>query len=117
MAVGPREWMNVWVRVIAPPSVKLVGAMAAHFADYGDGSDIHPGNAVLATICGGMSNKTVITALAQIRDWGLIWRCQEGRKQGRRKLADVYRLTIPVDALERIPMLDPAYREPVDNPP
>lgn len=117
IAVGPHEWMRVWVRVVAPPSVKLVGAMAAHFADYGDGSDIRPGNTVLAAICGGMSNKTVITALAQIRDWGLIWRYIEGSKQGRRKLSDVYRLTIPVDALDRIPMLDPKYEVPVDNHP
>ena len=120
MAVGPREWMNVWVRVVAPPSVKLVGAMAAHFADYSDGASIHPGNAVLAAVSGGMNTRTVLLALAQMREWGLIWRYQEGSKQGRRGLADVYRLTIPQDAIGRVPMLDPEYRHPrapVDNPP
>ena len=44
MAVGPREWTNVWVRVIAPPSVKLTGVMAAYFADYSTGPADTPGN-------------------------------------------------------------------------
>jgi len=31
-------------------------------------------------------------------------------------MADVYRLTFPENALALIPLLDPAYRPPVDNP-
>ena len=112
--VGPREWMNVWVRVIAPPSVKLTGVMAAHFADYSTGADIRPGNEILSAVCG-YDTRTVLKALAQIRDWGLIWRYSEGRLQGRRGMADVYRLTIPEDAIGRIPLLNPAYSRPVDN--
>ena len=115
MAVGPREWMNVWVRVIAAPSVKLVGVMAAHFADYSTGAEIRPGNELLAVVSGGMDKRTVLKSLAQIREWGLILRYSEGRLQGRRGMADVYRLTIPEDALAMIPMLDPDYRHPVDN--
>jgi hypothetical protein len=114
-AVGPREWMNVWVRVIAAPSVKLVGVMAAHFADYSTGAEIRPGNELLAVVSGGIDKRTVLKSLAQIREWGLIWRYSEGRLQGRRGMADVYRLTIPEDALATIPMLDPDYRRPVDN--
>jgi len=117
MAVGPREWMNVWARVIAAPSVKLVGAMAAYFADYSTGADIRPGNEILAAVSGGMDKRTVLKSLAQIREWGLIWRYSEGRLQGRRGMADVYRLTIPEHALALIPMLDPDYRHPVDNLP
>jgi len=120
MAVGPHEWMRVWVRVRAAQSVKLVGAMAAYFADYNDGANIHPGNVVLSAICGEMSTRAVINALAQIREWELMWRYCEGSKQGRRAMSDVYRLTIPKDILDRVPMLDPAYRvpsQPVDNPP
>lgn len=115
IAVGPREWMNVWARVIAPPSVKLVGVMAAHFADYSTGAEIRPGNAILAEVCGGYDTRTVLKALAQIRKWGLLWRYSEGRLQGRRGMADVYRLTIPEDALTLLPLLDPHYRRPVDN--
>lgn len=115
--VGPREWMNVWVRVIAPPSVKLVGVMAAYFADYSTGADIRPGNAILSAVSGELDKRTVLKALGQIREWGLIWRYSEGRLQGRRGMADVYRLTIPEMALAMIPMLDPDYRHPVDNLP
>jgi hypothetical protein len=112
--------MNVWVRVRAAQSVKLVGVMAAHFADYSDGSNIHPGNIILGAVSGEMSTRAVINALAQIREWELMWRYCEGSKQGRRAMADMYRLTIPQDILDRVPMLDPAYRvptEPVDKPP
>ena len=93
MAVGPREWMNVWARVIAPPSVKLVGVMAAHFADYSTGAEIRPGNEILAVVSGGMDKRTVLKALAQIREWGLIWRYSEG--VCRRRGNATYRLTIP----------------------
>lgn len=116
MAVGPREWMTVWARVRTQPSVKLVGTMAAHFSDYGDGANIHPGNVILAAVCGEMSTRAVINALAQIREWGLIWRYIEGSKQGRRGMADVYRLTIPQHIPDTVPMLDPEYQPPVDNP-
>jgi hypothetical protein len=106
--------MNVWVRVIAAPSVKLTGIMAAHFADYATGADIRPGNDILSAVCG-LDKRTVLRSLAQIRAWGLIWRYSEGRLQGRRGLADVYRLTIPEDAIGRFPLLDPRYCRPVDN--
>ena len=116
IAVGPREWMNVWVRVIASPSVKLVGTMAAHFADYEDGTKIHPGTELLAAVTG-LTTRTVKESLKQMREWEVIWRYVEGSKQGRRKLSDEYRLTIPKDIIGRIPMLDPEYQMPVDNHP
>lgn len=115
IAVGPREWMQVWARVIAQPSVKCVGAFCAHFADYETGAEIRPGTELLAKVCG-MTGRTVISSLAQIREWDLLWRYSEGRKQGRRGMADVYRLTIPHDIFGRVPLLDPEYGEAVDNP-
>lgn len=114
--MDPREWMIVWARVIASPSVKCVGAFCAHFADYETGAEIHPGNAILGLACGGMTKKTVITALAQIRTWGLIWRYSEGSKAGRAGMSDVYRLTIPEDIFYRVPLLDPEWKPPVENP-
>ena len=115
-AVDPREWMRVWLRVTASSSVKCVGMACAAFADYETGAEIHPGNALLGTVCGGMTKKTVIAALAQIREWGLIWRYLEGSKAGRAGLSDVYRLTFPHDILMRVPMLDPDWK-PVENTP
>ena len=114
-AVDPREWMRVWARVIAKPSVKCVGAFCAHFADYSTGAEIHPGNAILGLASGGMDKKTVIGALAQIREWQLIWRYSEGSKHGRAGMADMYRLTIPDDIFYRVPMFDPEWKRPVEN--
>ena len=115
ISIGPREWMQVWARVIASPSVKCVGAFCAHFGDYETGAEIRPGTELLAKVCG-MTPRTVIGALAQIREWEFIWRYSEGKKQGRRGMADVYRLTIPADIFGRVPMLSPDWEEGVDNP-
>lgn len=115
-AATPQQWMRVWVRVIAHPSVKHVGCWCAYFAGYGDGANIHPGNDVLGAVSGGLSDKTVRLALAQMRDWRLIWRYFEGAKAGRRGKSDIYRLTIPEDVLDRVPMLTPEHGQPVDNP-
>jgi len=121
IAVDPREWTRVWLRVLATTSVKSVGFACAAFADYETGAEIHPGIPLLAKICGGtvarpMSNKTVGDALFLIREWGLIWRYIEGSKNGRSGNSDVYRLTIPEDIFERVPMLDPDWN-PVENHP
>lgn len=110
-AVGPSVWLPAWRRVIAPPSVKLIGFACASWADWEDGAEIHPGNAVLGMACGGMHKGTVIPALAQIRDWGLMWRYSEGSKKGRAALSDVYRLTFPADA-SAIPMRPPDWDRP-----
>lgn len=115
IAVDPREWMRVWARVIAARSVKCTGAFLAYFADYETGAEIRPGTELLARVCG-MTPRTVIGSLAQIREWELIWRYSEGKKQGRRGMADVYRLTIPHDIFERVPLLDPDLGGAVDNP-
>lgn len=116
-AVPPGEWMQAWARVIAQPSVKNIGCWCAFWADYKDGSEIRPGNALLARVAGGLSEKTVIDALKLIRDeWGMLWRYFEGRKAGRGGFSDTYRLTIPDDILARVPLLSPEYR-PVDDQP
>ena len=110
-AVDPREWTRAWLRVLADPSVKNVGFAMASFADYKTGGDIHPGGLLLRKVTGIKGNKTVITALAQIRDWGLIWRYTEGSRNGRTGLNDVYQLTYP-DDISGIPMLGPDWLPP-----
>jgi hypothetical protein len=112
--VDPRDWMRVWVRVIASPSVKCIGMACAHFADYKDGSEVRPGIPKLQKACGGMSNKTVGDALKLMREWGLLWRYIEASKSGQKDIADVYRLTWP-DDISAIPMLGPDWKEPVEN--
>ena len=113
LAACPNDWIKVWFRVRAHPSVKLVGTIAAaYFANYDDGAGIYPGTVKLAAACGEMSERTVKQALAQIRGWGLMWRYVEGSKHGRRGVADTYRLTIPADVLARVPMLTPGLKRP-----
>jgi hypothetical protein len=109
--VDPREWMRIWARVIAQPSVKNVGAWCAHFADYGDGAEIRPGIPLLMKVTGLKSNKTVQDALEQMRDWKLIWRYIEGSKNGRGGKNDVYRLTFPDDP-SAIPLMSPDWETP-----
>jgi hypothetical protein len=113
LAACPNDWLKIWIRVRAHPSVKLVGTIAAaYFANYDDGAGIYPGTVKLAATCGEMSERTVKQALAQIRGWGLMWRYVEGSRHGRRGLADAYRLTIPADVLARVPMLTPDLKRP-----
>lgn len=107
-AVDPREWTRAWLRVLADPSVKLTGFAVASFADYKNGSEIRPGNELLMRVTGIRGDKTIRAALAQIRDWGFIWRYSEGKLQGRRGMADIYRLTFP-DDVSGIPMMDPEW--------
>lgn len=109
-AVDPREWTRAWLRVIATPAVKCTGYALSSFADYRTGAEIRPGNAILAAAAGGLSKRSVIDALAQMRDWGLIWRYVEGSKSGRAAIRDEYRLTFP-DDISKIPMLSPDWEE------
>jgi hypothetical protein len=105
-AVDPRMWLRAWQRVIADPSVKLTGFALASFADYKNGSEVRPGNGLLMKVTGIRGDKTVRMALAQIREWGFIWRYSEGRAQGRRGNSDIYQLTFP-DDISAVPMLSP----------
>ena len=123
-ASRPNDWLRVWVRVRAQPSVKHVGWACAYFANYDDGAEVRPGLMMLAAVCGELNEKTVSNALKQIGAWGLMWRYFEGSKAGRPRdgrggLADVWRLTIPDRLLDHVPMLTPnnGIPEPQDEPP
>jgi hypothetical protein len=108
----PREWVTVWRRAIADPSVKLTGFAVASFADYRTGARIHPGVPLLMKVTGLRSDKSVRDALKLMRDdWGLIWRYAEGSKRGRAKESDEYRLTFP-DDITVIPLMDPDWEMP-----
>lgn len=108
--VSINEWIPVFRRVIADPSVKCVGIWAATYGDP-DGTKIYPGNPRLANITG-LSDKAVRNALKAIRGYGLMHRCSIGSAAGRRGISDEYQLTIPVDIFERVPMLTPEEEHP-----
>lgn len=114
-AVTPGEWIQVWRRARVPFTVKGVGLALATFADWNDGTRIHPGNATLASVCSEMHPKTIERAIAVIRGYDLIWRYVEGSRKGKEGVNDEYRLTIPDDILVRIPMLNPDYSVPPER--
>lgn len=109
------EWIPVFRRVIADPYVKNVGVYAATYADP-DGTNIFPGNPRMINVTG-LSDRAVRDAFRIIREFGLMHRCSKGSAAGRRKMADEYRLTIPLDVFSRVPMLTPEEEFPDDSRP
>lgn len=107
-AVGPDEWRAVWRRVRVSASVKAIGYTLAEVADWKTGGSIFLGNRKIALAAGEQSTRSVIRALAQMRELGLVWRYSEGGSRGGLPgSADEYMLTIPVDLAVRVPMLTP----------
>jgi hypothetical protein len=99
------EWER-WVRrCVLPSSSKLVALVMATYAAR-DGSRIFPGVARLAATTG-LSERTVRTALGNLRDVGLIERVYPGGRRGTQAFADVHRLAIPADLPDRVKLLNP----------
>jgi hypothetical protein len=129
LAVSTSLWLPVWRLVRVQPSievkpwagskpyepvqitasVKNVGLWAYTFADYDDGTRIFPGLEMLAPIAG-YSERATGQALAAICRLGFMWRYVDGSKSGRpgngqSSRASEYRLTVPEDIADRVPML------------
>jgi DNA-binding transcriptional ArsR family regulator len=103
--VSRYEWERWLRRCVLPASTKLVGFVMATYAAR-DGSRIFPGVARLAATTG-LSERTVRTALGNLRDVGLIERVYPGGRRGQMAFADVHRLAVPDDLMQRVEMLDP----------
>jgi biotin operon repressor len=101
-------------RLALPRGVKLVAAMLAQYGDL-DGTRVRPGRELLAEETG-YSTKQVDRHLKALRDFGLIVRVRSGSANGRRKLSDEYRLAIPEDIIERVPLVRHIDVGVVDNP-
>lgn len=95
--VGYWDWMRVFMALSINPTIKVVGCALAFNADYGTGHEAHPGIERLMAQTGLRSDKTVRTALEQLRRAGLIERRFKGSSAGRRGLADMYYLTLHND--------------------
>ncbi len=103
--VSRYEWERWIRRCCLPASTKLVALVMATYAAR-DGSRIFPGVARLAATTG-LSERTVRTALGNLREVGLIERVYPGGRRGQMAFADVHRLAIPADLMDRVPMLNP----------
>ncbi|MFI7191432.1 helix-turn-helix domain-containing protein [Nocardia nova] len=100
--VDQQEWVRILRRVQMTPGTKYLGLMMSTYANF-DGSRVFPGVKKLALVmC--VSEKTAKRALAELRALGMVERVKQGNRHNGD--ADEYRLTVPVDLLNR-PMLDP----------
>lgn len=114
MARSPRyEWETVIRRLALPRGVKHVAALMAQYGNP-DGREVRPGRLLLAEESG-YSTKQVDRHLKVLRDLGLIVRVRMGSANGRRALADEYRLAVPEDILDRVDLVKPVNIGPVDN--
>lgn len=105
-AAGRFEWERILRRVKIDATAKYVGLTLATYANR-DGSQVHPGRTRLAAVTG-KSASTVDRALGQLRQLGLLERVTRGSSAGRQGLADVYRLALPADLLDRVDLLPPS---------
>ena len=107
--IGRFEWERILRRIqVSAPSVKLVGFTMATYADA-DGCRVRPGQSRLAAVMG-TSVSTVRRGQSELEAIGMLDMVVKGRSYGRGHqgaFASEYRLTIPSDLLERVPMLDP----------
>lgn len=105
------EWERVIRRAIVASTVKHVGLTLATYADK-DGRNARPSVATLAATCA-LNERTVRRSLESLRELGLVERTFHGSTAGRKKLADVYSLMIPVDIFDRVELL-PVDERPID---
>ncbi|MHA7284834.1 helix-turn-helix domain-containing protein [Arthrobacter sp. MDT3-44] len=114
LPTGRFEWERIVRRLIVkPPSIKMVGLLMATYANK-DGSSVRPGQARLAAVMGA-SISTVDRGQRELERLGFLELVRRGHSLGRgsqRGYASEYRLTLPSDLIERIPMLDPDEKHP-----
>lgn len=107
--IGRFEWERILRRIqVSSPSVKLVGLTMATYADA-SGCRVRPGQARLAAVMG-TSISTVRRGQSELEALGMLDMIAKGRSYGRGHtgaFASEYRLSVPSDLLDAIPMLDP----------
>lgn len=108
--MGRFEWERIVRRLVVPKHIKLLLLVLGTYADA-DGSRVRPGTEVLAAITGD-GEKNVRRIMTTVRDLGLLELVSRGGGRGGKGKASEYRLTIPVDLIERVQMLTPECHEP-----
>lgn len=102
---GRFEWERIVRRIRMPLSVKGIAFVLASYGQA-DGTRIRPGRQRLANVCD-VTPRSITRSLVQLRELGLIDRISMGSNSGRGKRTDEYRLTIPSDLIDAMPMLGP----------
>lgn len=100
------DWERLMRRVrFGAPMTKYVGMVLAQYANT-DGTHAFPSVDKLARVCE-VSEKTVRTALGELRARGFIVRTRKGGLRGTQAYSDVHNLAIPVDLLDANDLLPP----------
>jgi hypothetical protein len=97
------DWERIVRRCRIPGPTKLVAYTLAQYGNP-DGTQIRPGVARLAAVCG-MGESTARRHVDRLLALGLLQRSANGG--GRNGVAARYRLTVPEDLLERVELLPP----------
>lgn len=102
---GRFEWERAVYRIVLPDlHGRLVGLLAHHASP--DGTNVRPGHALLAAMTR-RSERTIIRALNDFRAWGLIQQTRRGGGRGGTGKTTEYRLTLPLDFLDRFELINP----------
>lgn len=103
------EWERLVRRCMIPGPVKLVGYTLAQYGNAW-GTEIRPGFPRLASTCG-MGESTARRHVDTLLGVGLVVRLTHGG--GRTRKAATYRLAVPIDLVEKVPMLAPDETTPL----
>lgn len=99
-------WERIVYRIKMPKPLKLVALILAGHADK-DGTRVRPGAELLAAFTGD-GERHARRLVGQLRDqYGLIQQTSRGGGRGGAGRTATYRLTVPVDLLDRCDLLDP----------
>lgn len=112
--IGRYEWERLVRRARLPKPLKLLALVLATYADP-DGSRVRPGLPVLASVTGDSERNVGRLLRVLVDELGLLTQTARGGGRGGKGRASVYRLTIPVDLLDRLEMLSPE-DVPADSP-
>lgn len=105
---GRFEWERLVRRIVMPWATKSLCFLLSTYADK-DGSRVRPGLDVLTAVTG-LGETTVRRRLAKLCADGLLERTRRGGGRNGRGRTTEYRLTIPVDLLDRFETLAPGDR-------
>jgi hypothetical protein len=110
--LGRYEWERLVRRISMPGPIKLLALTLSTYADA-DGSRVRPGQGTLAAVIG-RTERTIRRQMTILEDdLGLLQQVSRGGGRGGVGNPAVYRLTIPVDLLERVRLLSPSERPEV----
>jgi hypothetical protein len=109
------EWERLVRRIVMAEREKLVCFILASYADA-DGTRVRPGELVVASVIG-KSERTVRRVLSKLEDdLRLIELVSRGGGRGGTGRTNEYRLTIPVDLLDRVELLAPGDKPTTESP-